>query len=459
MTAQEPTAATLSERPWEELAELLESAPPSEVAACFHRLPSEEVPRVLSRLDVAEQCRLFAVLSPEAGARVLQDVPEIQAPELLEHLAPETAAGILKALPSDERADLIGALERDDAEAILELLHPREADAIRDLAGYDVSEAGGLMITEFLAYPAAWTNHQVMEDLREHLEDYGSYEMQYLYVVGPGRRLVGVVPLRRLLLAPRQQEIGRAMIRNPVTVPHHARLEEIQDIFDAHAFLGLPVVAEGGILLGVLTRRNVQEALSRRADSDFLKRQGMVEEELRSMPLWRRSRGRLAWLSVNILLNIVAASVIALHQDTLQAVIALAVFLPIISDMSGCSGNQAVAVSMRELSLGVVHPREVLHVLWKEVLVGLINGVALGGMIGAVAWLWKSNPYLGLVVGTAMALNTLLAVCIGGVVPLLIKRAGRDPALASGPILTTITDLCGFMLILTLASLLLPHLT
>jgi magnesium transporter len=185
----------------------------------------------------------------------------------------------------------------------------------------------------------------------------------------------------------------------------------------------------------------------------------MVEEELRSMPLWRRSRGRLAWLSVNIFLNMVAASVIAMHQDTLAAVIALAVFLPIISDMSGCSGNQAVAVSMRELSLGVVRPAEILHVLWKELLVGLINGVALGSMIAAVAWLWKGNAYLGLVVGVAMALNTILAVCIGGTVPLLIKRMGKDPALASGPILTTITDLCGFMLILTLASMLLPYLT
>ena len=152
------------------------------------------------------------------------------------------------------------------------------------------------------------------------------------------------------------------------------------------------------------------------------------------MPLFGRSRRRLSWLSVNIVLNIIAASVIAFYQDTLSAVIALAVFLPIISDMSGCSGNQAVAVSIRELSLAVVKPRDVGYVWLKEISVGVINGIALGLLIGAVGWLWQGNPYLGLVVGAALAINTMIAVSIGGTVPLLLERLGVDPALAaSGP--------------------------
>jgi magnesium transporter len=166
----------------------------------------------------------------------------------------------------------------------------------------------------------------------------------------------------------------------------------------------------------------------------------------------------LAWLSVNILLNVIAASVIAMYQETLAAVIALAVFLPIISDMSGCSGNQAVAVSMRELALGLVRPAELWRVWRKEVAVGLINGVALGLLIAGVAWAWKGNPFLALVVGVAMMLNTLVAVSIGGTVPLMLRRLGVDPALASGPILTTVTDMCGFFLLLSIAGALLPRL-
>ena len=208
------------------------------------------------------------------------------------------------------------------------------------------------------------------------------------------------------------------------------------------------------MLLGVVLRHDVEEALTERADNDYLKTQGIVGgEELRTMPLWRRSGRRLSWLSINIVLNILAASIIAIYQDTLAALIALAVFLPIISDMSGCSGNQAVAVSMRELSLGLVKPNEVGRVWLKEIGVGFINGLILGALLGFAAWLWKGNLVLGVVVAAAMAANTVVAVSIGGTVPLLLKRLKVDPALASGPILTTITDMCGFFLVLSLASL------
>jgi magnesium transporter len=176
------------------------------------------------------------------------------------------------------------------------------------------------------------------------------------------------------------------------------------------------------------------------------------------MPLLSRSGRRLSWLSLNIVLNIIAASVIALYQDTLTAVIALAVFLPMVSDMSGCSGNQAVAVSMRELSLGLVRPTEIMRVLGKEISLGILNGLALGILLGGVAYLWKGNPFLGLVVGGALAVNTVVAVCLGGLIPLLLKRIRLDPALVSSPLLTTVTDMCGFFFVLSFASLLLNRL-
>ena len=179
---------------------------------------------------------------------------------------------------------------------------------------------------------------------------------------------------------------------------------------------------------------------------------------MRWIPVAVRSRRRLSWLSVNILLNILAASVIAFYEDTLSALIALAVFLPIVSDMSGCSGNQAVAVSMRELTLGAASPRDVMRVWGKEVSVGLLNGLALGTLLGLAAWAWKGNPVLGGVVGLALAINTVVAVSIGGTVPLVLKRFGVDPAVASGPLLTTITDMCGFFLVLSLASMAMPYL-
>jgi magnesium transporter len=204
-----------------------------------------------------------------------------------------------------------------------------------------------------------------------------------------------------------------------------------------------------------VTRSDFQEAWSEQAEEDFLKSQGLMEEELRSMPLWRRAKGRLIWLGANVFLNAIAASVIAMHQDTLSAVIALAVFLPIVSDMSGNAGFQAAAVSMRELALGVVRPEELWRVFCKEVSVGLLNGLVLGLLLGGLAWAWKGNPWLGLVAGGAMALNTVISVVIGGTMPLILRKFNKDPALASGPILTTLTDMAGFFLVLTFAAALL----
>jgi magnesium transporter len=249
------------------------------------------------------------------------------------------------------------------------------------------------------------------------------------------------------------------MKREPITVEDLSPLVDLEEFFDKYPFLAAPVTDHEGRLLGVVTREDVHEAVGERADDMYLKSQGIVGgEELRSMPLMRRSSRRLSWLSINIVLNVIAASVIAYYEDTLASVIALAVFLPIISDMSGCSGNQAVAVTMRELTLGLVKPSDYFHVWIQEIKVGVINGLALGTLIAVLAFVWRGNPYLGVVAGGALAMNTTVAVSIGGLVPLLLKRLKMDPALASGPILTTVTDMCGFFFVLSLATFMLPYL-
>jgi magnesium transporter len=249
------------------------------------------------------------------------------------------------------------------------------------------------------------------------------------------------------------------MISDPVHVRTSDDFESLRNLFDEKNYIGLPVVDDQGGLVGVVTRQAVREATSEHQTEDFLHTQGILGgEELRSMSMASRCFRRLAWLGPNIVLNLVAASVIAMYEDTLQAVIALAVFLPIVSDMSGCSGNQAVAVSIRELTLGLIRPTEFLRIVWKEGVLGIVNGFVLGLLLGTIAAVWKDNIYLGLVVGGALCLNTVLSVLLGGMVPLLLKRLKVDPALASGPILTTCTDMCGFFLVLNLASTVLSKL-
>ena len=440
---------------WDRLRDLLDS--PDGLAAALFELGSGEVARALAHLSGDEVQRLVQTLGPEEAADLLEQLSRAQSVDLVEHLEPAQAALVLAELPLDAHADILRDL--DDADPVLAALSVDAAEELRDIARWDDDVAGGLMSVEFVVIESTATVDALVARLRAGAEEIREYEVQYVYVVDPDGHLEGVLPLRSILLAPADARARDVMISAPLAVEASTRLDDLVELFDGIRYFALPVV-DSGRLVGVLRRAVVMEAQGEEVAQEHLRSAGIVGgDELRSMNLLPRALGRLKWLSVNIGLNVVAASVIGFYQDTLQSVVALAIFLPIISDMSGCSGNQAVAVSMRELSLGLAEPRDVRYVWGKELAVGVLNGTALGLLLAGVGWAWMGNIWLGVVAGGALAINTLIAVSIGGTVPLLAKRFGVDPALASGPVLTTITDVCGFALALGMASAMLPLLT
>jgi len=425
---------------------------------CLGELSGSESIHAILNLTPDEQRALLSGISAETAAELVEDMPEGHAADLIEEMPVEVAAPIVEEMSSDQRVDVLAEMHDENAETILDQLDEEDAIEIRELSSYPPDVAGGLMMTEFATYPMHANVRKVLEDLTSREGDYEFLTVHYIYVVVRKHKLKGVIRIRDLVFGDQTVTVG-SIAKPALTVSADATLSELEDFFDDNDFAAVPVVDGKGNLLGIVRRRAVLEALAEKAEADHLKGAGIIGgDELRSMPVLLRSRRRLAWLSINIGLNILAASVIAMYEDTLSAVIALAVFLPIVSDMSGCSGNQAVAVSMRELTLGAALPRDVLRVFRKEVVVGVINGLALGLLLGFAAWAWKGNATLALVVGVALAANTVLAVAIGGTVPLVLKRFKLDPAVASGPLLTTITDMCGFLLVLSLASAVLPQL-
>lgn len=444
----------------DEIIRLLQQDNKPALTSLIDELSSKEIVHLMGHISKEHQQTLLKMLSAEDAAEVMEELPEFQAIDLFEDMESVDAAAILTEMYSDDQADLIQEMDHSDAQAILEKMNPNDAADLRKLISYEWDTAGGMMMTEYIAYYESKTVESVIENFRDNRKKYSEYLLKYVFVTSKKGILRGVVQLQDLLLSKSKTRLSNIIIEDIHFLNHHADLDEMITFFDGNDLFGAPVVNDDNILLGVVLRRDVLEAETERVTLEHLESQGIVGgDELRTMPVLLRAKRRLSWLSVNILLNILAASVIAYHQDILSSVIALAVFLPIISDMSGCSGNQAVAVSMRELSLGAVRPAEIWRVWWQEVSVGLINGTVLGILIGSVAWLWKGNIYLGLVAGGALTINTLVAVSIGGTIPLLLKGRNIDPALASGPILTTITDMIGFFLALTFASFVLPQLS
>jgi magnesium transporter len=439
--------------------ELIAAANSAALTKFLDTLSPSETARSISRLTEEERLRLLSALSPEDAADVIEDIPEAQAADLVEDMPSEQAAAIMEELTSDHLVDVLGEMDEDASRAILAKMDREDAEEARMLLEYAPDCAGGLMISEFLVYKIDNTIQDVLDDLQANRSEYVNYHVQYFYVVDRQEKLAGVLRMHDLLFPARETRLTQVMISSPLSVSDNASLQELQEFFEEHHFFGVPVVDDGRRLVGVVLPNAVAEAVNKRKTKTFLRLSGIIGgEEFRTMPLLSRSGRRLSWLSMNIVLNIIAASVIALYQDTLAAVITLAVFLPMVSDMSGCSGNQAVAVSMRELSLGLVRPGELLWVLAKETRIGIINGLVLGLLLGGVAFFWKGNPWLGVVVGGALGANTLVSVILGGMLPLVLKRLKLDPALVSSPLLTTVTDMCGFFFVLSFAAAVLPKL-
>lgn len=448
------------DRPWGLLAERIDAGEVAGAASLFNQLDRDDQRLAMAHLTGDDQLTLIQALSPVAAAEALAVLPEAQAVHLLEHLPSGVAADIVEALPGSTGSDLLREMDDEDSQAVLaEFDDPAEAAKVRTRVDYAWDTAGGLMRARFASFRETATVGDVLSELGEHADDYADMDVQYVYVTGANGRLRGVLRLRDLVLTPRPTPVSQVMIADPLQVRTSDDFESLLHLFDEKNYIGLPVVDDQGVLVGVITRQAVREATAEHQTEDFLLTQGILGgEELRSMSMGSRCMRRLAWLGPNIVLNLVAASVIAMYEDTLQAVIALAVFLPIVSDMSGCSGNQAVAVSIRELTLGLIRPTEYLRIVWKEGILGMVNGAVLGLLLGTIAGVWQDNVWLGLVIGGSLCLNTVLSVLLGGMVPLLLKRLKVDPALASGPILTTCTDMCGFFLVLNLASMVLSKL-
>jgi magnesium transporter len=448
-----------TEKPWEHLEELITAKDDARIRSFLDNTNPADTALAVSRINDDLVNELMILLNPEDAAELIEDLSDTQAAEIIEEMDPSQAAAILEELDSDHVVDILGEMDSDDADAIIGKMNPEDAEEARQFLTYDEDTAGGLMISEFLDYRSNQTVQDVLDDLQTNREKYAEYDVQYIYITDNAGHLEGVLRMRDLLFPQRSTTLGKLMIRNPYKIIVTAPLDELRNFFEEHNLFGAPVVDPNNRLVGIVMPEAVEDARQKKSVNQFLGLSGIIGgEEFRSMPLGVRAGRRFSWLSLNIFLNILAASIIALYQDTIAAVIALAVFLPIVSDMSGNSGQQAAAVSMRELTLGLLRPHELGRVIMKESSVGILNGIGLGLLLGGLVYFWQGNLVLGMVIGLALALNTLLSVLVGGLTPLLLKMLKLDPALVTGALITTITDMGGFFLVLSFATIVLDKL-
>jgi magnesium transporter len=418
-----------------------------------------DLAQIFSDLQDKDREAAFSLLAERNGRLAMEAVSEL-GPEagaaLLATRSAEEIAKLAQEIPSDDAAALIDYLPEDLSAAVLDLMRPKESGVVENLLEYDEQTAGRIMNPHVFALNEDMTVGEAITELQSARD----VEMVfYLYVVDERRHLVGVVSLRRLLLVSPETPLKRIMTADLLSVRVDTDQEEVARLVASYNLLAIPVVDEENKLVGVITVDDVIDVIKDEATEDIYRLAGVAGDERAFTPAGESLRKRLPWLGVNLVTAFMAASVVALFEGTISQITALAVFMPIVAGMGGNAATQTLTVIVRGIALGEVSWGNARKALLKEAIVGIGNGMVLGIVAAGVAWATRGNATLGLVLGMAMIINMFVAATAGTLVPLGLRAANIDPALASSVFITTLTDVFGFFSFLGLATLFMSYLT
>nr|WP_320113896.1 magnesium transporter [uncultured Desulfuromonas sp.] len=411
-----------------------------------------DIAHLFRYLDLKEQRVLFHLVEDvDTAAEVLSEIEHSVSAQLLEQIEKETIVHVLHHMPYDDAVDIIQNMPEELAEEVLDSMQDDCSDEIEQLMQYQEDTAGGIMSTEIFSLREDITARQAIEALQE-AED---VEMVfYLYVTDVHNHLVGVLSLRQLLMVPPNRCLREIVSSDVISVRADTDQEEVAQLVAKYNILAIPVVDDQNKLLGIITVDDVIDVMRQEATEDIYKMAGASEEELMyGYKSFKIARLRLPWLLVNLLGGVVTGYLMWWFQLTLKEVIALISFIPVITGMGGNVGGQSATIVVRGFATGRIDFTTLRQVFFKELRVGLIMGLVCGTVVGCIAIVWHHNPYLGMVVGSAMAIAMTVAATMGVLAPAFFKRIGIDPAIASTPFVQTSNDITGILIYFGTATL------
>jgi magnesium transporter len=435
----------------ERVAEAIAREDSGAVTALGGDLHEADVGALLEHLDSDDRTKFITLMGLEFDFAALTEVDDHVREEILDEIPNDVIAKGVKDLDSDDAVYILEDLTDEDRQEVLDNLPAEERVSLRKSLDYPDDSAGRRMQTEFIALPPFWTVGKTIDFMRDSSD---LPERFYnLYLVDPAHRLVGRVALDRLLRTRRPAKIEEIMEEAEHVVQATDDQEEVARLFRDYNLVSIPVVDEAERLVGVLTFDDIVDLLEEEADADIKALGGVKAEEEISDTVWTITKSRFTWLFVNLLTAILASGVIALFENSLKSMVALAVLMPIVASMGGNAGTQSMTVAVRALATKEIDRANAMRVVRRELVVGLLNGIAFAVIMAAVAMAWYGPAQIGIVIGLAIIV-TLCAAALGGVViPLTLEKFGIDPAVASGPLVTTITDVIGFFAFLGIATL------
>jgi len=409
---------------------------------------------LVRELDEDDRHLLYCSLDLRTAADLLGEMSPEEQSDFLHQVGNDRAFRILEEMPSDEAADFLGDLPRDDAEGLLKMMPPAEAEGVEELLEYGEQTAGGIMATEFIAINRKLSAQKVIDQLRRTAPE--AEIAYYLYVVDDENRLAGVISLRDLLVSPPDMLVEDFMPDRVISVSADVDQEEVARLTARYDLLAVPVVDSNQRLVGVVTIDDVVDIISEEASEDIYRLAGTQDEREIVDPL-KLAAKRFPWILIGLVGELLNGRVIKGFSPSLSEVIAVSFFIPVIMAAGGNVGTQSLASMIRAIALGSLTIRQIPAIIGRETIVGLLLGLASGVLVGLVAQIWLGQWQLGLVIGLSMSVTLALASVMGTTIPLAFRWAGRDPAFASGPFITTLNDIISIFIYLILASLLITR--
>ncbi len=425
----------------------------TEVRRRLADLHSADIADLLDKLDEAdEKLRLYALLEPDVASDVIRDVGDTSRDIILEHLSDDRLAEVVERLDTDDATDLIGGLPHERRGTVLDQASPETRREVEDLLAYPPDTAGGIMKKEVAAVTVGSTVAEVIAQIRARADIY--HDIHNVFVIDFRGHLVGVIPLRRLILADTGIPVEQVMDTDMISIPVDLDQEHAAQRFEKYDLLSVPVVDPIGRLVGRITIDDIVDVIAEEATEDILALGGLGLEAARPMTAMSAIRVRLPWLGLNLLTATAGAATVALFEETIATLAIAAAFMNIVAIQGGNAGVQTMTLIVRGLALGEIEGKDAGRLLGRELLTALANGAVLGLVSAAMAYAWTGNAQLSVVLGIALLVNLLIAAVLGSLVPIGLKKVGVDPAVSSNVFVTAGTDILGFFVFLGMLALL-----
>ena len=415
-------------------------------------LHAADIADLLEQINAFDRSRLVRLYDREFDGDILSELDESIREDVIAVLTPQVLSQAVRDLDSDDVVDLIEDLEDEQQEAILDVLEDADRAAVEQALTWPEYSAGRLMQREVVAAPEHWTVGQAIDHLRATPEEEFPDQFYHIVMVDPRFHPVGNITLGKLMRSNRTTPLRDLLEETFKIIPAAQPESEVAYAFNQYHLISSPVVDDEGRLIGVITIDDAMVVLDEEHEEDILRLAGVDGESTLSDSVRATTRRRLPWLAVNLATSIAASLVIALFEDAIAQIVALAVLMPIVASMGGNAGTQSLTVAVRAIATKDLTGSNVWRVIRRECLVGLINGAFFAIVMGIVGILWFGSPALGYVIAAAMVVNMVVAGLAGTGVPIVLERLGIDPALASGAFVTTVTDVVGFFAFLGLAA-------